>query len=250
MTTPPGMEQQVRQANQRFYNLIAPRYEEIDGRRTSKTLLWLRRRLQLVAERSGGGYLLDLGCGSGVMMRSAAGLFDEVVGIDISTGILALAKEHGTALCADGSALPLASASMDAVVCFAALHHIYDHQPLLAEVYRVLRPGGVFYADHDMTLAFSNRFHWPLALYRTLFNGCRRYQRADNRLDRELYQLTEIHEQGIDQDQLLKQLGQSGFSEITTQYHWYGLNPWVDRLFGERPRSKGMAPLLALWATK
>jgi SAM-dependent methyltransferase len=45
-------------------------------------------------------------------------------------------------VCADATALPLATASADAVTCFDVLEHIPDDGCALAEALRVLRPGG------------------------------------------------------------------------------------------------------------
>jgi ubiquinone/menaquinone biosynthesis C-methylase UbiE len=48
----------------------------------------------------------------------------------------------GEALAAMGEALPLASASVDVIICFNALDHMCNPQAALAEFRRVLRPGG------------------------------------------------------------------------------------------------------------
>ncbi|MBF0219410.1 MAG: class I SAM-dependent methyltransferase [Gammaproteobacteria bacterium] len=244
------LAQQVRHANRRFYDLAAAQYEAVDGRRTTAVLAWISERMAALSQRCGGGRLLDIGCGSGVVLGCAEDYFVQRVGVDISSEILKLAQKHGEAVCADAAQLPFAEGSFDAVVCFAALHHIYDHQPLLAEVYRILKPGGIFYSDHDMSRAFSDRFHWPLQLYRTLFNAQRRYQQADSRLDAELYRLTEIHEQGIDQESLITAMSAAGFAQVDASYHWYGLNGLLDRMRGTQPRGKGWAPLLTVYAVR
>jgi SAM-dependent methyltransferase len=60
----------------------------------------------------------------------------------------AAAGEPGAAdvetLCADATDLPLAAGSFDAALLFGALHHIRRWPAALAEVHRVLEPGGVF----------------------------------------------------------------------------------------------------------
>ena len=48
---------------------------------------------------------------------------------------------------ADGESLPIADASIDAVISIATLEHVADVRAFLDEVNRVLRPGGIFYTD-------------------------------------------------------------------------------------------------------
>ncbi len=48
---------------------------------------------------------------------------------------------------ADGHAIPLSDESVDAVIIQAVLEHVLDPQDVVAEIYRVLRPGGLVYAD-------------------------------------------------------------------------------------------------------
>ncbi|MBF0427115.1 MAG: methyltransferase domain-containing protein [Magnetococcales bacterium] len=240
----------VRAANKTFYNLAAGVYEAVDGRRTQAVLDWIGGELATLRSRAPGDRLLDLGCGSGVVMRCARPHFRQVVGVDLAFEILRLARADGPVVCGDAGALPFMDNSLDVVVCFAALHHLFDHAPLVREVYRVLRPGGLFYSDHDLAAAFSTRFALPLGLYRRLHNAQRRYQKADDRLTQELYTLTEIHAAGMDHHALLALLRDAGFARIEHHGHWYGLNPLCNRLFGQRRFAVGWAPLLQVTATK
>jgi len=247
----PKLEQRVREANRTFYDAIAADYERVDGRRNAYFMAWLARRLRTLRAEIPGGWLLDMGCGSGVVLQCASGSFDRTIGLDISEGILQSCRDKGSALaCGDVTSLPFRDASFDAVVCFATLHHILDHGPLLREAYRVLRPGGILYTDHDLSLAFSRYFRAPLALYRAVFSASRRYRRADRRLTKELYQLTEIHEGGVD-DQCLHQAAErAGFAQVSLRYHWYGLNRLLDFCMGQEGFAPGKAPLVSLMARK
>ena len=173
----------VREANRRFYDIAADVYEEVDGRRTPEVLDWLRDTLLGLKGEAGGEVLLDFGCGSGVVVGCARGIFASPIGMDISPGICKVAKEKSPlVLCGEGEAIPLKDGSVDIVVCFAVLHHILDHGPLIKEIHRVLKKGGILYTDHDMDSAFSNRFRWPLKLYRALFDASKRFAEAFTRL--------------------------------------------------------------------
>lgn len=83
------------------------------------------------------GRALELGSGTGFGTRHLVGHFTEVVALDLSMAMLALAPpETGVRVQGDAVALPVADDSVDAVVLVNAL--LFP-----AEVDRVLRPGGV-----------------------------------------------------------------------------------------------------------
>jgi SAM-dependent methyltransferase len=95
-----------------------------------------------------GGRLLDVGCGEGQVARMAAQLHDmDVVGIDPAMSQVSVATERGGGpRYVQGSAadVPIADASMDAAVACLVFEHIEALDAALAEVARVLRPGGRF----------------------------------------------------------------------------------------------------------
>jgi ubiquinone/menaquinone biosynthesis C-methylase UbiE len=243
-------------ANQHYFDIIANRYEELDGRRTEQLSWWLDDNLgRLVAGKTDAA-LLDIGCGTGFIIRRAAGRFGPRYGIDISLGMLKQARERGFAVAQAGCArLPFASESFDAVTALAVLHHLETHEETFAEVYRVLRPGGRFYSDHDLCDDFAKRFAMPLYFYRKIFSMKRRYLAADQRLTSELYDQTEFHEEGLDSKPLIEMLRCVGFRKVEVEYHWRGLSPVFNKLstmMGHRTGSvwRGFAPSFALWAEK
>ncbi len=98
--------------------------------------------------------VLDLGCGGGFMAEALAQRFALVTGVDPSSAAIAIARRHAASqgltvryLVAAGENLPLASQSMDYVVCVDVLEHVHDLGAVLDEVARVLRPGGMFLFD-------------------------------------------------------------------------------------------------------
>jgi SAM-dependent methyltransferase len=95
-----------------------------------------------------GGRLLDVGCGEGQVARMAAELHDmDVVGIDPAMTQVSVATERGGGpRYVQGSAadVPIADASIDAAVACLVFEHIEALDAALAEIARVLRPGGRF----------------------------------------------------------------------------------------------------------
>jgi SAM-dependent methyltransferase len=90
-----------------------------------------------------GKRVLDIGCRSGALTRVyAAG--NEVVGLDVDRGALAEAAALGIeTVWADAEEpLPFDDSSFDVVVAAELLEHLHDPPAILAEIARVLRPGG------------------------------------------------------------------------------------------------------------
>ena len=91
------------------------------------------------------GVTLDAACGTGAVARLLVDRGHEVVGVDASEGMLAIARTTVPEVSftrGDLGALPLDDADVDHVVCSLALSHLPDLRPFFAETARVMRPGG------------------------------------------------------------------------------------------------------------
>ena len=87
--------------------------------------------------------VLDVGCGDGRIPSLYAA--PEVVCVDTSPAAVAAARERGLdAREADARELPFEDGSFDVVTCNHTLYHLADPDRALAELARVLRPGGRF----------------------------------------------------------------------------------------------------------
>jgi SAM-dependent methyltransferase len=106
--------------------------------------------------------VVDLGCGTGVVTRMVAeraGPAVRVVGVDLSEKLLEAARRLSTDAriewCrASADALPMADGTADVVILHTLLSHVPDPAAVLAEVRRVLKPGGravIFDADYAST---------------------------------------------------------------------------------------------------
>ncbi|EAQ97521.1 class I SAM-dependent methyltransferase [Congregibacter litoralis] len=127
-----------------------------------------------------GQRVLDLGCGEGRHVIAAWALDGvDAVGVDLSLDDLATARERmrefrgleggggpgdsaGFLLLAgDALKLPFADASFDTVICSEVLEHIPDYRSALAEISRVLKPGGRLCAS--VPRAWCERICWALS---------------------------------------------------------------------------------------
>lgn len=97
------------------------------------------------------GRVLDLGCGSAPLARALTGRC--YLGLDVSAAELSAARAAGAwpLLRARGSAIPLRGAAVDAVTCSMSLMIITPLPRVLAEITRVVRPGGVLVATVPAT---------------------------------------------------------------------------------------------------
>ena len=138
-----------------------------------------------------GDYVLDLGCGEGRHAITAHMDKDvHVFGIDLNIADLKTAVEkfaplapHATAgagfalSCANALQLPFADDTFDKVICSEVLEHIDDWRGVLAEIERVLKPGGAFCASVPRTWpeqicwAFSREYHSCEGGHLRIFNA-------------------------------------------------------------------------------
>ncbi|MBE0600011.1 MAG: methyltransferase domain-containing protein [Burkholderiaceae bacterium] len=96
------------------------------------------------------GRVLELACGPGIVAEAIAPLVSELVCIDATPEMLALAKariektglSNVTFQQAFAEALPFGAAEFDVIVTRLSFHHFNDIQTILAECRRVLRPHG------------------------------------------------------------------------------------------------------------
>lgn len=116
-----------------------------------------RYRVRKVLELYGPGpgeRVVDVGCGWGTFSFELADVAAEVVGVDFSEKSIALCnrrleqdpRDNLRFLCADGGATGLEEGSWDLVLAADLFEHLYpeDSVRVVAEAYRLLRPGGRF----------------------------------------------------------------------------------------------------------
>ena len=114
------------------------------------------RLLASVLDLAPGQTLVDVGCGTGSLLSLVRQQHPSVrlVGVDGSAEMIAAAKAQSSDAslelhAADAAALPVEDASADQVVVLNALHHFPDPAAAMAEVKRILKPGGTVWVGTD-----------------------------------------------------------------------------------------------------
>jgi SAM-dependent methyltransferase len=122
-------------------------------------------RLKYCLDALPGGRVIDIGCGAGNMPKAIKhyrpGL--DVYGLEFAHAAVTEAQRDARGVTfIEGSAdqLPLADGSFDAAVMFDVLEHVPDPPRLLAEVTRILRPGGVFHVFCPLEGDLKNPYGW------------------------------------------------------------------------------------------
>jgi ubiquinone/menaquinone biosynthesis C-methylase UbiE len=100
------------------------------------------------------GRTLEVGCGSGRLSCQLAMRGHRTIGLDFAVRALVAARAnyefgrvHGTFVVGDAFHLPFHAGSVDAILSTGLLEHFEDPSPIVREMVRVLRTGGLFYSD-------------------------------------------------------------------------------------------------------
>jgi len=127
--------------NRTYYDDFSDWYERERGHGYHALLDAMQ--LEVAGPLCEGKDVLEVGCGTGLILKDIALVARRAVGIDISPGMLEHARGRGLEV-VEGSAtaLPFEDESFDAVYSFKVLAHVEDISTAMAEVSRVLRPGG------------------------------------------------------------------------------------------------------------
>ncbi len=138
------------QDSKAYYDAFSKQYERIRGKNAPLGYHELLDQLEaeFVARYAAGKEVLEVGCGTGLVLERIAGFAKRAVGVDLSPGMLSKARERGLEVF-EGSAtkLPFENASFDVCCSFKVLPHVPEIDVALSEMARVTRPGGVIIAE-------------------------------------------------------------------------------------------------------
>lgn len=145
------MSKQPRLDNKSYYDEFADWYEK--DRHDGYHAFIDELQVDLLRDYVVGKDVLEIGCGTGLLLKEVDALASSARGIDISTGMLETARARGLDVMeGDATDLPYDDASFDVVYSFKVLAHVRDIDRALREAARVTRRGGI------LVLEFYNRY--------------------------------------------------------------------------------------------
>lgn len=134
---------------------------------------WFRRHevvYERLAHRCMGRDVLEAGFGEGYGADLLAGVAQQVTGVDYDESAVAHVRARYPrvhALQGNLAALPLADATVDVVVNFQVIEHLWDQSQFVAECLRVLRPGGLLLMSTPNRITFTPGSDVPLNPFHT-----------------------------------------------------------------------------------
>jgi len=229
-------KKKVLKANIAYHSALAETYDAKQPHYKPENLARVERILANMAARTGGGSLLDLGCGTGFIMNMAKGYFRRVIGVDITPVMLKRVDTSGGHIercLAETDCMPFRENEFDACTAYGFLHHLYDLRVTLGEVYRCLRPGGVFFTDQD-----PNYFYWWLMeslkkqgdltevvqteVTSVVFVAEAIANETGLSLeDVSLAEFQKVKRGGLDPDRIVSLMEELGFCSVQYRYEWF-----------------------------
>ncbi len=259
---------EVRDANITYYDAVAEVYEDEVEQAVHQSEFNQRRMERIVkslAQETEGNLFLDLGCGTGNILKLGQKHFQKAVGVDVSLNMLKVARRSGLEVVqADVLFLPFKKSIFDVVSIFSVLHHILDYSLAFGQIGRILKAGGYLYSDWDPTKKprpTDRKAAWGIyRLVHGVFEGIRplrnrlrlramprdhqaspvnfariRPDLTTTQAKAEFHNMTDESHRGVDFLRVKSQLETQGFEEIQPTYHQSGLR--LDQLSGV-PRLK------------
>lgn len=244
---------EVRQANIAYYDALDNTFD-MDVAHAIYLNRFNQQRIASIIQdlsvKSSGYWFLDIGCGTGNVLRFGSNYFQHAVGIDVSINLLKLANKQGMQVIqADVLSLPFSPNIFDVVSAFSVLHHIYDYPLVLKGASRILKKDGFLYTDWDPQKCFDTNSNLVLRAYGDILYVLGRLRllksideqlwgsevsrnmpdfRKDHPEFKDLHKLAEYHEQrekeerGLDPIGLKQTLLKVGFRTVDIKGSWHG----------------------------
>jgi len=222
--------EEVKRANQLVYNRkLVQEYEQNPSIFEANRQQEIKNILRKISEKTLGGNFLDIGSGTGNLIRLGQHYFQVIVGMDLATKLVRQSKQLSPDLnliVADADYPPFKNNTFNCVALYGTLHHLFDPAQTLRKSYYLLKPNGYLYTDHDPNYFFSRFYH--------LYYRIRYYNQAGfGSSEEEIAEFHHTQTNGINPELLKRELVKIGFQDVKICYRHTSNShlSWLSRFF-------------------
>ncbi len=217
------IETLIKRSNRDVYNKITPdEYDQNESLFNETRKKEYALILNSLAKISGNENYLDIGTGTGNLLRISQNIFKNVYATDISERMLAKIKDKFPSVkfaASDAEDIPFKNGAFNCVSCNALLHHLYAHEKIFTEIYRVLVKGGTVYTDHDPNYFFNRFYH---VFYKIRYRGTHGFGSKKN----DIAEYHNVFSPGINPEKLAEFMSKIGFKNIKIKYRLTDKSDW------------------------
>lgn len=221
-------------ANIKLHSATAKSYDHTQPHFREENVSRVASVLRQLSKEHPRGKVLDVGCGTGFILKIGGRYFNFIVGVDITKAMIEQIRgpSKPDVLLADAFSLSFRDNSFDVCTSYSFLHHLADYQSVLKEIHRCLKPGGTYYNDQDPNYYAFTELR-KLKREEVASPLLRGEMRSVNKSDLEgrgkgvsekVAAMAEFHRKlrdGIREEDMRQALEKAGFSQIQFRYHWY-----------------------------
>lgn len=230
----------VLKANIDFHTALADTYSTEQPHFRPENKVLVSKQLARLADLAGSQLLIDFGCGTGFIIDLAVPYFHSIIGVDVTPAMISqvdLSRGKVKLLQANTESIPLDDNIANVTTANGFLHHLYDIRATVAEAYRLLKEGGVFYSEED-----PNNYFWEAIkrldiadevknshsdiLNRELAAVVQTHGKieAAKGIDAKVVQMAEYQKMirgGMRAEEVETIFSQTGFSRVSVEYYWF-----------------------------
>ncbi|MFH0889362.1 MAG: GNAT family N-acetyltransferase [Planctomycetota bacterium] len=205
----------VKKANRTVYNTKSVKqYDKNPSIFESSRQENIKSILNKISKKAGDDRFLDIGCGTGNIIKIGINYFRTVIGIDMADNLLKQVKQlqpEMNLIVADADYPPFKNNTFNCITLYGTMHHLFKPAETLLRISSLLKSGGILYTDHDPNYFFNRFYH----LYYSLRY---KHQHGFDSKEEDMAEFHHTRTAGINPELLKKVLLDNGFQDVQIYY--------------------------------